>query len=73
MAAKICVLMQVHVFKKKKRKRYRKYQGPRPGLTTLRVLQVRPRMLPCPAMCACCPAAAVFLHRLQLLCSVKGF
>ncbi|KAG2490127.1 hypothetical protein HYH03_011433 [Edaphochlamys debaryana] len=32
---------KVHVFKMKKRKRYRKYQGPRPNLTTLRILQVR--------------------------------
>lgn len=34
--------MQVHVFKKRRRKRYRKYQAPRPHLTTLRILQVRP-------------------------------
>ncbi|KAG2453040.1 hypothetical protein HYH02_002375 [Chlamydomonas schloesseri] len=32
---------KVHVFKKKRRKRYRKYQAPRPHLTTLRILQVR--------------------------------
>lgn len=32
---------KVHVFKKHKRKRYRKYEAPRPNLTTLRVLQVR--------------------------------
>ncbi|KXZ54233.1 hypothetical protein GPECTOR_5g324 [Gonium pectorale] len=32
---------KVHVFKTKKRKRYRKYQGPRPNMTTLRILQVR--------------------------------
>ncbi|KAG2431566.1 hypothetical protein HXX76_009580 [Chlamydomonas incerta] len=32
---------KVHVFKKRRRKRYRKYQAPRPHLTTLRILQVR--------------------------------
>ncbi|GIL91256.1 hypothetical protein Vretimale_9947 [Volvox reticuliferus] len=32
---------KVHVFKKKRRKRYKKYQAPRPNLTTLRILQVR--------------------------------
>lgn len=31
---------KVHVFKKRARKRYRKYQAPRPNLTTLRVLKV---------------------------------
>lgn len=44
-----CVLMaveehfrdgKVHVFKKKAKKRYRRYYGPRPNLTTLRVLQI---------------------------------
>ncbi len=32
---------KVHVFKKKRKKRYRKYQAPRPNLMTLRILQVR--------------------------------
>ncbi|GLC41983.1 hypothetical protein PLESTB_001055300 [Pleodorina starrii] len=32
---------KVHVFKKKRRKRYTKYQAPRANLTTLRILQVR--------------------------------
>ena len=29
------------MFKKRRRKRYRKYQGPRPNLTTLRVIGIR--------------------------------
>ena len=32
---------KVHVFKKHKRKRYSRYQGPRPNLTTLRILSIK--------------------------------
>ncbi|EFJ42602.1 mitochondrial ribosomal protein L21 [Volvox carteri f. nagariensis] len=38
---------KVHVFKKKRRKRYKKYQAPRANLTTLRILQIR-GILPAP-------------------------
>ncbi len=37
---------QVHVFKKKVRKRYSKLKGHRPQLTALRVLEVLPEGLP---------------------------
>ena len=37
---------KVHVFKKRAKKRYSKYQGPRPHLTTLRILEVRSPLAP---------------------------
>jgi ribosomal protein L21 len=39
-AVDVCHVVQVHVFKKTARKRYRKYRGARPQLTTLSVLEV---------------------------------
>ncbi|GIL59021.1 hypothetical protein Vafri_13995 [Volvox africanus] len=64
---------KVHVFKKKRRKRYKKYQAPRPNLTTLRILQVR-GIVPAPGdELAMVPELPIELVQPQLAAQLPGW